>query len=115
MSVSVHLDLIKLKSVLKEWRRLSVGTEIRRGKQRYEERRDREEGQGNPHRLLDSLIHANTFFFFVGVKDKRGGERSTRREMTQAGQTGRQAEEGGKWRENGGKESKKELHCLVLI
>lgn len=76
------------------------------------ERWDKVEGQGNPHRLLDTVIHANTFFFFVGVKDKRaeGGVG-----VTQAGQTGRQAEEGGKWREEKGKESKKELHCLVLI
>ena len=35
--------------------------------------------------------------------------------LTQAGQTGRQTVEGGKWREKEGKESKKELHCLVLI
>lgn len=90
--------------------------EIRGGKQ---ERRDSKEGQGNPHRLLDSLIHANTFFSFVGVKDKSERERGALEvgggEMTQAGQTGRQAEEGGKWREKEGKESKKELHCLVLI
>lgn len=68
-------------------------------------------GTGNPHRLL--YVHANTlFFFFVGLKDKRaqgGGG------MTQTGQTGRQPEEGGKWREKEGKESKKELQCLVLI
>ena len=54
---------------------MRVCGEIRRGKQ---ERRDSEEGQGNPHRLLDSLIHANSFFSFVGVKDKsERGERST--------------------------------------
>lgn len=47
--------------------RLRICGEIRGGKQ---ERRDSKEGQGNPHRLLDSLIHANTFFSFVGVKDK---------------------------------------------
>ena len=93
---------------------MRVCGEIRRGKQ---ERRDSEEGQGNPHRLLDSLIHANSFFSFVGVKDKsERGERSTGGgEMTQAGQTGRQAEEGGKWRDTEKKENKKEHHCLVLI
>lgn len=38
-------------------------------------RRDREEGQGNPHRLLDSLIHANTLSSSLwGAKDKREGE-----------------------------------------
>lgn len=31
------------------------------------------------------------------------------------GTEGRQAVEGGKWGEKEGKESKKELHCLVLI
>lgn len=34
-------------------------------------------GRKDKEILIDSLIHANTFFFFVGVKDKRKRERST--------------------------------------
>lgn len=44
-----------------------------------------------------------------------GESRTSSGEATQVSWTGREAEEGGKWREKEGKESKKELQCLVLI
>lgn len=67
LTVSMHLlNLIKLKyNVLREQTRLDVGTEMRRGKRREQERGDREEGQGNPHRLFYRGKHS-FFFYWVG-------------------------------------------------
>lgn len=63
-------------------------------------RRDTEEEQGNPHRLSYMYMQTLSSLWVWKTESMGGG-------MTQTGQTGRQPEEGGKWREKGGKRARK--------